>query len=240
MHRLGLAFALALSCKSRGAVEPVELPAPKIVVAAGTIAVDDATFPTPTPSGAPIALMLAQLAAERDRWVTAHPGQDFTASATLTVAPALPAQLALDALRTIASADYPHARFVVGSAAVELDLAPTGSTLVVTRFVGRAADEWDIDFFLAGDSTCSVILESTTWNLTEQAPVGLRGTTLPDTKPGAEQLLVVPRPSAPASELAALLVQVEATPLMKTLHPKLRFDWTLHPCPSDGKFGHAN
>lgn len=187
-------------------------------------------YPLPA-ANAPGALAVS-LSRVHDRGPSADP-------LIVRVEPNVGAAPLLGVARVVADAGFGAARLVVGADDVALELAPRDRSRAVVRFDGVERGAWNVTIDVStGD--CDAILESGTLRPPGAGPASFALDTLPDVKPGEVGVLVVPHADATAADVASLLATFASTRLAKSLHPKLRFEWTPRPCPNDGKFGHAN
>ncbi len=230
---------------ARGEDVGASLRAPEIVVDAAGLRVDREVLATlaalPTERHASVGPLFGHLRALREHWTKIHPGRELAGAPTLSVAPGIEAELALDLLGTVAGAGFLSVTLTVGTDVVALDLAaPDVDALDVLTFVQSDQRWYDVTTWAAGDH-CSVIMQTTNGVEPTKLPRDFheRATGVNERPLIEEHIMVTMRVGATAQELSTLLTKVRAAFVGRKVRSKLRFAWTPRPCADDGHFGHA-
>lgn len=218
---------------ARGDSVGESLKSPAILIDSAKLSVGDETIATGPISVAHLAPFRAHLDALREHWTKIHPFDAFAGAPAVTIAPQVPAEIALAGLRTLAEAGFVSPKVSVGTETLGLDLAsPGGATVDVIEVRGHEITTW-----FAGKD-CHVIMTADKVDDVAVLPPHFGFASIADSK---LDIHVIVRPgTTTAAELIKPLRRLMATPLLTAHHGKLRFDFEPVFCPSDKKFGHAN
>jgi hypothetical protein len=232
---------------ARGEDVGASLRAPEIIVDAAGLRVNEETLATaaklPIERHVGVAPLFVHLRLLHEHWTRIHPGRELAGAPTVTFAPGVPGELALDVLGTVTSAGFHAAKVKVigGGDVVALDLAGSEvEAFDVVTFAQNAPHTYEVTIWLARERCSLIMLTDSNVEPAKLPSVFQEHSLANDPRPNIdEQIAVTMLAQGTAQDLVTLLAKVMATPLMKALRPRLRFAWAPQACPSDGKFGHA-